>query len=104
MITLIAAGSISLHRALIDAVKNPKLQENISNYIEEKFQVKVKDVLIRPLGHAFSTQVYVILDRNMPLSKAYETTTKIQNSIALILFLYGNIRVKMSLFVGILEF
>jgi len=58
--------------------------ENVSNYIEEKFQVKVKDVLIRPLGHAISAHVYVILDRNMPHAN-YNKNTKfnclnIQNS------------------------
>lgn len=66
---------------LIDGVKNPKLQDNIGNYIEKKFKVKVKVVRIRPLGHTFSVQVYIILDANTALSKSYEITTKIQNSI-----------------------
>lgn len=67
---------------LLDAVKNPKMQEELSNYIERKFHVKVDNVFVRPLGNAFSTQIHVELDRNMPLEKAHAILTDIRNSIA----------------------
>lgn len=66
---------------LIDGVKNPELQQQIASHIENKFNVKVEKILLRPLGHDFSAQVHVELDRNMTLDKAHETLTSIRNSL-----------------------
>lgn len=66
---------------LIDGVKNPELQQEIARHIEKKFNVKVEKILLRPLGHEFSAQVHVELDRNMTLDKAHETLTSIRNSL-----------------------
>ncbi|HEX2013657.1 MAG TPA: cation diffusion facilitator family transporter, partial [Nitrososphaera sp.] len=66
---------------LIDAVKNPELQQRISNHIENKFNVKVEKILLRPLGREFSAQVHVELDKNMTLDKAHETLTLIRKSL-----------------------
>src|SRR3712207_3494756 len=44
---------------LVDAVKNPEMEDQIARYVEQKFDVNVDDVLIRPLGHAFSAQLHV---------------------------------------------
>jgi cation diffusion facilitator family transporter len=67
---------------LIDALKNPKLQEDIIKHIKDKYHVKVEDVLIRPLGHDFSAQIHIVLDPNITLDRVYEITNNIQNSIA----------------------
>jgi cation diffusion facilitator family transporter len=66
---------------LIDGVKNPELQQEITEHIEKKFDVKVEKILLRPLGHNFSAQVHVELDKNMTLDKAHETLTSIRNSL-----------------------
>ncbi len=66
---------------LIDGVKNPELQQKIATHIEKKFNVRVEKILLRPLGHDFSAQVHVELDRNMTLDKAHETLTNIRNSL-----------------------
>jgi cation diffusion facilitator family transporter len=66
---------------LIDGVKNPELQQQIANHIENKFNVKVEKILLRPLGHDFSAQIHVELDRNMTLDKVHETLTSIRNSL-----------------------
>ncbi len=66
---------------LIDAVKNPELQQQITNHIESKFNVKVEKILIRPLGQAFSAQVHIELDRSLTLEKAHETLTQIRDSL-----------------------
>jgi divalent metal cation (Fe/Co/Zn/Cd) transporter len=66
---------------LIDAVRNPELQQTIANHIENKFNVKVEKILLRPVGRDFSAQVHVELDRNMTLEKAHETLTMIRNSV-----------------------
>ena len=47
---------------LVDAVKNPQLENDIAKFVEQKFNVNVDDVLIRPLGNAFSAQLHVALD------------------------------------------
>lgn len=66
---------------LIDAVKNPELQQQITNHIESKFNVKVEKILIRPLGQNFSAQVHIELDRSLTLEKAHETLTQIRDSL-----------------------
>lgn len=66
---------------LIDGIKNPELQQQIANHIEKKFKVRVEKILLRPLGHDFSAQVHVELDKNMTLDKAHETLTSIRNSL-----------------------
>jgi len=66
---------------LIDAVKNPELQHQMTMHIENKFNVKVEKILLRPIGHEFSAQVHVELDRSLTLEKAHETLTEIRNSL-----------------------
>lgn len=66
---------------LIDAVRNPELQQTIANHIESKFNVKVEKILLRPVGRDFSAQVHVELDRNMTLEKAHEILTIIRKSV-----------------------
>lgn len=66
---------------LIDAVKNPALEEDISSYIEKKFDVNVDEVRIRPLGHTFSAQIHIGMDHSMKLDDAHALLTKIRESI-----------------------
>jgi cation diffusion facilitator family transporter len=66
---------------LIDAVKNPELQQEIQRHIEAKFNVKVEKILLRPMGQEFSAQVHVELDKNLTLDKVHETLTKIRDSL-----------------------
>lgn len=67
---------------LVDAVKNPEMEDEITKFVQEKFNVKVDDVLIRPLGHAFSAQLHVALDQNLPLKDAHAIMTKINAAVA----------------------
>jgi cation diffusion facilitator family transporter len=66
---------------LIDGVRNPELQQEITAHIEKKFNVRVEKILLRPLGRDFSAQVHIEFDRNMTLDKAHETMTSIRNSL-----------------------
>jgi ferrous-iron efflux pump FieF len=66
---------------LVDAVKKPELENEISKFVEERFDVNVDDVLIRPLGHALSAQVHVAMDQNLTLKDAHEILTKINSAI-----------------------
>jgi len=66
---------------LLDAVKNPELEDEISNHVEQNFSVKVEDVLIRPLGHAMSAQLHVNMNSEMTLKEVHETLIRIKNSV-----------------------
>jgi divalent metal cation (Fe/Co/Zn/Cd) transporter len=66
---------------LVDAVKNPEMEDQIAGFVEEKFDVNVDDVLIRPLGHAFSAQLHVVLDQNLTLKEAHKTLNKKINKL-----------------------
>jgi divalent metal cation (Fe/Co/Zn/Cd) transporter len=67
---------------LLDAIKNPELQDGITKFVEEKFQINVNDVLLRPMGHALSIQVHILLDRNMTLDKVDVIVNTMQKAIA----------------------
>lgn len=66
---------------LVDAVKKPELENEISKYVEERFNVNVDDVLIRPLGYTLSAQVHVALDEDLKLKDAHEILTKINTAV-----------------------
>lgn len=66
---------------LLDAVKNPELEDEISNYVEQNFKVDVEDVLIRPLGHAMSAQIHTNMNPDLTLREVHEIITKIRNSV-----------------------
>jgi cation diffusion facilitator family transporter len=67
---------------LVDAVKNPEMEDRIARFVEQKFNVNVDDVLIRPLGHAFSAQLHIVLDQNLTLRQAHEILTKINVAVS----------------------
>jgi divalent metal cation (Fe/Co/Zn/Cd) transporter len=67
---------------LVDAVKNPEMEDQIARFVEQKFDVNVDDVLIRPLGHAFSAQLHVVLDQSLTLREAHEILTKINAAVS----------------------
>jgi len=67
---------------LVDAVKNPEMEDQIARFVEQKFNVDVDDVLIRPLGHAFSAQLHVALDKNLTLEEAHQILTKINAAVS----------------------
>ena len=67
---------------LVDAVKNPEMEDQIVRFVEQKFNVNVDDVLIRPLGNAFSAQLHVALDQSLSLKEAHEILTKINTAVA----------------------
>jgi ferrous-iron efflux pump FieF len=67
---------------LVDAVKNPQIEDQIARFVEERFNVNVDDVLIRPLGHALSAQLHVAMDPNLSLKDAREILTKINAAVS----------------------
>lgn len=67
---------------LLDAVKNPELQDRITRFVEEKFKISVENVLLRPLGHTLSIQIHVLLERTMTLDKVNDIVNSLQKGIA----------------------
>jgi hypothetical protein len=51
-------------------VKTLRWKNQIARFVEQRFDVNVDDVLIRPLGHAFSAQV-LTLSQGMRYSELY---------------------------------
>lgn len=66
---------------LVDAVKNPMLQEQISSHVQKNFDVRVDEVRIRPLGHAFSAHIHIALEHGMTLDSVHMLVTKIRESV-----------------------
>jgi cation diffusion facilitator family transporter len=67
---------------LLDAIKNPELQDKITRFVEEKFKISVENVLLRPLGHTISIQIHILLERAMTLDKVNDIVNSLQKSIA----------------------
>lgn len=67
---------------LVDAAANPSLREEIARYIQSEFQIKVEDVLIRPLGHTFHAQIHIELARDMTLDQLHNVKMKLENALA----------------------
>lgn len=67
---------------LLDAVKNPELQDKIIRFVEEKFKISVENVLLRPLGHTISIQIHVLLDKTMTLDKVNNIVNSLQKGIS----------------------
>ena len=63
---------------LVDAVNNPKLTDNISELILSRFQIRTKDVFLRPVGSEFNAEIHVIL----PNATRLDETSKIMKSIS----------------------
>lgn len=65
-----------------EVCQNPEIENQTARLVEQKFDVNVDDVLIRPLGHAFSAQLHVVLDQNLTLRQAHEILTKINVAVS----------------------
>jgi divalent metal cation (Fe/Co/Zn/Cd) transporter len=57
------------------------MENQTAIFVEQKFDANVDDVLIRPLGHAFSAQLYVVLYQNLTLKEANKILTKKINAV-----------------------
>lgn len=67
---------------LLDAVTNPELQQKITDIVEKKFNLPVESVLVRPLGHSLSIQLYVLMDRKVTLENFQQISNDIKKEIA----------------------
>jgi divalent metal cation (Fe/Co/Zn/Cd) transporter len=49
---------------LVDAVNDPLLGDIIKQHIEKKFNVRVSNILIRPLGYSCAVEASIILNKS----------------------------------------
>ncbi len=66
---------------LVDATTHPTLKKEISGYIQREFNIKVVDVLIRPLGHTFHARVHISLAGSTTLEQAHEIVDRLQKAL-----------------------
>ena len=58
------------------------MENDVARFVEQKFNVNVDDVLIRPLGHACFAQFHVALDQNLTLKEAHKILKKINTAVS----------------------
>lgn len=62
---------------LVDAVDNPNMMNSIRNLIFSRFNIKTKDIFLRPVGSEFNAEIHIIL----PNETRLDETSKIVKSI-----------------------
>ncbi len=63
---------------LVDAVNNPQIQDNIRELILSRFNIKTRDVFLRPIGSEFNAEIHITLPNETKLDE----TSKIMKSIS----------------------
>lgn len=63
---------------LVDAVNNPQMIDNIRDLILAKFNIRTRDVFLRPIGSEFNAEIHVIL----PNETRLDETSKIVKSMS----------------------
>jgi len=66
---------------LVDAVKNPELQEQIARFVVTKYNLKVEKIMLRPAGHDFHAQIHVELGKDMTLEQADDVMAEVRESL-----------------------
>jgi hypothetical protein len=59
-------------------VDNPLLSDNIKWTIEKKFNIKTREVFLRPIGNDFNAEIHILL----PSETRLDETNKIVNDIS----------------------
>jgi divalent metal cation (Fe/Co/Zn/Cd) transporter len=54
---------------LVDSVNDTLLRNKIKRHIEKRFNVRVSNTMIRPLGYSFAVEVSIKLNKNITLEK-----------------------------------
>ena len=62
---------------LVDAVDNPSMMNSIRSFIFSRFNIKTREIFLRPVGSEFNAEIHIILPNETKL----EETTKITKSI-----------------------
>ena len=66
---------------LLDAVKNPKLIEQIKNFIEKRYKINVYNILLRPLGPYLYGEVQVLVEGDMTIEEFDDIADDIEKGV-----------------------
>ncbi|GIU72816.1 MAG: hypothetical protein KatS3mg003_2295 [Candidatus Nitrosocaldaceae archaeon] len=66
---------------LLDAVKNPKLIEELKNFIEKRYRLNVLNILLRPLGPYLHGEVQVLVEGDMTIDEFDDIAEDIEKGV-----------------------
>ena len=66
---------------LVDSVNDALLRNKIKRNIEKRFNVRVSNIMIRPLGYSFAVEVSIKLNKNITLGKSTEIVENTKSSV-----------------------
>lgn len=67
---------------LLDAINNPNLSNQITEYIRNNFNLLAADINLRPLGHTIEARINIKMNPDMNLRDTIKITNEIKNSIS----------------------
>lgn len=66
---------------LLDAIKNPKLIEQLKNFIEKRYKINVLNILLRPLGPYLYGEMQVLVEGDMTIEEFDDIADDIENGV-----------------------
>lgn len=66
---------------LLDAVKNPKLIEQLKNFVEKKYRINVLNILLRPLGPYLHGEIQVLVEGDMTIDEFDDIADDIEKGV-----------------------
>lgn len=78
---------------LVDAVENPQMTDNIKNFIFSRFNLRTRDIFLRPVGREFNAEIHVMFPNDARLAetskaiKIISTAVKSEMNLARVLII-----------------
>lgn len=66
---------------LLDALRNPKLPEQIKTFVERNHRVNVSTVLVRPMGHFLHSEINVVVEGSMTIDEFNAIAENVEKAI-----------------------
>ncbi len=66
---------------LVDAVENPKIMDNIKEFILSKFKIRVKEIFLRPVGKEFIAEIHVVFPGTTTLGETSQVIKTISTAV-----------------------
>ena len=66
---------------LLDAIKNPKLTEQLKSFIEKKYRINVLNILLRPLGPYLHGEIQVLVEGDMTIEEFDDIADDIEKGV-----------------------
>lgn len=66
---------------LVDAVDNPKMTDDIKNFILERFKMQTGDVFLRPIGKEFNAEIHVKFPKDARLEEVSKLSKTVSNAV-----------------------